>query len=59
MHPIITTLIAWYVGALLHSSSSWKKKASNDKLASAHLFTIVRTPPRLKILILFMTFNIL
>ena len=31
----------------------------NDKLASAHLFTIVFRPPRLKMLILFMTFNVL
>ena len=35
------------------------KKTSNDKLASARIFTIVCRPPRLKILILFMTFNIL
>ena len=34
------------------------EKTSNDKLASAHLFTLVSRPPRLKILILFMTFNI-
>ena len=34
-----------------------EKNSSNDKLASAHLFTRVCRPPKLKILILFTTSN--
>ena len=44
-------VVCRYIKLFFHSEQprefSWKKKSSNDKVASAHLFTIVCSPPRL------------
>ena len=53
-------IVRRYINSYLEISFVFvEKKSSNDKLVSAYHFTIVCRPPRLKILILFMTFNIL